>query len=146
MHPDVKNMNGRYSLFCSDDWIVENVVEFFANLPNNQQNTIMQKIFAENKKMNMNIQDRNNKNLVIKKVVLENILDEEDYEKEIEKFSVKQKAYDDKLEKLFENKFHKYLQENAKIPKTKMEEVDGGKRKTRSKKSRNSRTKKHYGK
>lgn len=144
MHPNVKNINGRYSLFCSDDWIIENIIDFFANIPKDKINILMEQLLSENKKMN---NSNRGKDLVLKKVVLENILDEEEYETEIEKFYAKQNTYVNNLEKLFEKKFQKYLQENAKIPKTNMEEIDGGRsRKRRTKPRKKSRTKKNHGK
>jgi hypothetical protein len=142
MHPNVKNLNSRYSLFCSDNWIIENTVDFFENIPKDQINNLMKNILSENKKMN---HSNRGKDLVLKKVILENILDEEEYEKEIDKFSAKQKTYVNNLEKLFEKKFQKYLKENAKIPKTNMEEVDGGRsRKRRTKSNKKSRTNKNH--
>lgn len=144
MHPNVKNINGRYSLFCSDNWIIENIIAFFANIPKDKINNLMEQLLSENKKMN---NSNRGKDLVLKQVVLENILDEEEYEKEIENFYVKQNTYVNNLEKLFEKKFQKYLKENAKIPKTNMEEVDGGRsRKRRTKPRKKSRTKKNHGK
>jgi hypothetical protein len=142
MHPNVKNINGRYSLFCSDNWIIENTIAFFANIPKDKINNLMEQLLSENKKMN---NSNRGKDLVLKQVVLENILDEEEYETEIENFSAKQKTYVNNLEKLFEKKFQKYLKENAKIPKTNMEEVDGGRsRKRRTKPNKKSRTKKNF--
>lgn len=132
IYPNVKNQNSRYALYCSDDWIIENVIEFFANLPNKQKNIIMEDILEQNAIVNK--QHPNNKNILLRKITLSEILDEK-YDEEIAKYDLsmkknnksvlKKKDYDNVKQAIIQ-RYLRYKMENQFINpnKNKFKDID----------------------
>ena len=112
IYPNAKNTISRYPLYCSVDWIIENVIDFFANLPKEQKNIIMEEILENNEIVNKN--DPFSKDIFLRKVILKEILDT-DYDNEIEKYHKMMKSNQKKVLSNINNKnvekaiFQRYL-------------------------------------
>lgn len=97
MHSNLLNIRNS-SLFCSRNWIIENVVLFFSQLEMPEIIDIMKDNNEYNKMY------PNKKDLYFKKIILTQVLAEEDYDEEIENYNKKIK--ESKRARPFDQKFN----------------------------------------
>jgi hypothetical protein len=115
MHTNLLNIRNSY-LFCSRNWIIENVVVFFSQLQ-------MPEIIAIiNDNDNYNKMYPNKKDLYFKKIVLTQVL-EEDYDEEIENYNKKMKKSNISLDQKF-NTLNKKLKSKFNNDKNKAQFIN----------------------